>query len=48
MYKILGRITWQILKLIAPPLARKFQHRLTGTAPQKPSRLDRVKNLGRR
>lgn len=48
MYKILGRITWQILKIVAPPLARKAQHRLTGTHPESPSKLDRVEKLGRR
>ncbi|MDO9407966.1 hypothetical protein [Patulibacter sp.] len=48
MFKILGRITWQVLKIIAPPLARKLQHKLTGNHPEKPSKLDRVKRLGRR
>jgi len=48
VFKILGRITWQILKIVAPPLARKLQHRLTGSRSQTPSKLDRVKKLGRR
>ncbi|CAB4945612.1 unannotated protein [freshwater metagenome] len=48
MFKILGRITWQVLKIAAPPLARRLQHKLTGSHPDPPSRLDRVKRLGRR
>lgn len=48
MFKILGRITWSILKIVAPPLARRFRHELTGSHGEKPSKLDRVKKLGRR
>jgi hypothetical protein len=48
VFKILGRVTWQILKIIAPPLARKLQHKLTGSHPDKPSKLDRVKKITRR
>jgi hypothetical protein len=46
VFKILGRITWTVLKLVAPPLARRFRHKLTGE--HEPSRMDRVKRLGRR
>jgi hypothetical protein len=48
VFKILGRITWQILKIIAPPLARKLKHKLVGGHDEKPSKPDRVKKIGRR
>jgi hypothetical protein len=33
-FKMLGRVTWKILKVIAPPLARRAQKRLTGEHPK--------------
>lgn len=48
VFKILGRITWHVLKIVAPPLARKLKHKLVGGHEQRPSKLDRVKRLGRR
>ena len=32
-FKMLGRVTWTILKVVAPPLARRAQKRLTGDHP---------------
>lgn len=32
MFKILGRITLLVLKVVAPPAARKLKHRLNGAA----------------
>ena len=29
---LLGRITWFTLKVVAPPLARRYQKRLTGSS----------------
>ncbi|MTD43258.1 hypothetical protein GKE82_02780 [Conexibacter sp. W3-3-2] len=48
MYQLLGRITWKILKLVAPPLARKLQYRLTGEHPPRRSLLRRVTARGAR
>jgi hypothetical protein len=31
---MLGRVTWLVLRLIAPSLARKMQKRLTGKDPK--------------
>jgi hypothetical protein len=33
-FKVLGRATWLVLRLVAPALARKTQRRLTGKDPK--------------
>jgi hypothetical protein len=41
----LGRVTWFVLKVVAPPLARRTQHRLSGSQPRSiraESQLDQV------